>query len=135
MEKKRIPISDESQIPPGSLRLADFGCRGKNSPGSAEYVILQKAWERGEISGVKLMKTVDDKRGDVYLNKDEAEAILRRAGKAASASQKPSCEQRDSQIEVAVDVLREIHESISRMHATLQELSKVVEDMATSPKQ
>jgi hypothetical protein len=64
-------------IPDGFVPLSSFGCHSPTRPATAEYAWLADAWQAQKLSGYKLMASLKDKGGAVYVNKQEADELIR----------------------------------------------------------
>lgn len=77
-ERNQRPVLSRDDIPDGFVPLASYGAQNpkKKIKSSREYVILATAWKNKKLSGFKLMRTVHDKRGHVFVCKTEADELI-----------------------------------------------------------
>jgi ribosomal protein L24 len=64
-------ITDESQVPSGFVRLTEYR---KDNPSDAKR--LSQLHKIGEVEAVKLMRTMQDVTGPVWVNKAQADDAL-----------------------------------------------------------
>ena len=72
------PVVNQSEIPPEFVAMASYGAKNgtKRIKGSPEYTILAKAWKDKKLGGIKLVRTVNDNRGNIFVNKVEADELI-----------------------------------------------------------
>ena len=77
-ENNQRPILSKDDIPDGFVALASYGAHNpkKKIKCSPEYRILSNAWTEKRLGGVKLLRTIHDKRGHVYVCKVEADELI-----------------------------------------------------------
>jgi len=68
-------INDESQVPEGFVRMIEMGSDWSGR--------LSTAAIDGTIRSVRLMRYVDEKRGAVYVHKEDAQAFIDRPREGA----------------------------------------------------
>lgn len=72
------PVIDRADIPADYVPMASYGAQKPNQKikSSRAYVILAKAWQKKELGGIKLVRTVNDNRGNIFVNKHEADELV-----------------------------------------------------------
>lgn len=77
-KSKQIPVTDVADIPAGFVPMASYGAQNpsRKIKSSRAYVILATAWKKKELGGIKLVRTVNDNRGNIYVNKIEADEMI-----------------------------------------------------------
>jgi len=78
MKRPQFPVHKLEHIPDGHVPLSSYGCHSPTRPATREYALLADAWQGFKISGYKLMASLQDKGGAVYVNKEEADELVRR---------------------------------------------------------
>jgi hypothetical protein len=117
--EKRIVTSKKSDIPSNYVALSSYGCDGKHRQATPAYRRLHAAWHSGELGGVKFMSTPTDFRGQIWIDPQEASAILSASGLPASKekSGKPA------------DIA-----ATCRVASALERIADALEAIATQPK-
>jgi hypothetical protein len=77
MKRQQFPVHKIELIPEGFVPLSLFGCHSPTRAATTEYAWLADAWQAGKLSGYKLMASLKDKGGAVYVNKQEADELIR----------------------------------------------------------
>lgn len=76
---QRVAVSI-SDIPPDFVPMSSFGNHRPDlnppRPSTKQYDIILAAWTAQKIDGYKLMRTVTDKRGPVYVSKKQADELI-----------------------------------------------------------
>ena len=77
-ENNQRPILSKDDIPDGFVALASYGAHNpkKKIKSSREYRILSNAWTEKRLGGVKLLRSIHDKRGHVFVCKVEADELI-----------------------------------------------------------
>jgi hypothetical protein len=72
------PVIDRADIPAEFVPMASYGAQKPNQKikSSPEYQVLAKAWLKKELGGIKLVRTVNDNRGNIFVNKLEADELI-----------------------------------------------------------
>lgn len=117
-------------IPPDYIAISSFGCHKGNSDqkASVEYKVLYRAWIDEQISGIKLMKSVHDKRGQIFVDPADADRVI---AQNCQPKTKPK-------LSVTVGHPKEFDastlacESLACIDTTLDELCRVLERLATA---
>ena len=93
-EKKQRIVLSKSDIPDGFVPLASYGAQNpkKKIKSSKAYTKLSNLWQTKQLAGVKLMRSVADKRGHVYVCKVEADELI--ASKLQAKKTLPASETR-----------------------------------------
>lgn len=78
-------VGSVEMVPDGYVALSSFGARksGRNGRGTDRYEWLLDAYQSGRIDAVKVMRTVRDGSGPVFINKEQAWELIakREAGR------------------------------------------------------
>jgi hypothetical protein len=140
--------SEKEQIPKYYVALSSYGCHNGDRKATPEYRALNDAWQKKALGGWKLMSTPSDLRGRIYIDPNEAAAILKAldAAKVTAAEEAASQQVPQSSRAEADPALLEcgfsIHSSINRLVAVaerivhaLERTAEAVESIATQPKQ
>lgn len=120
-------ITDESQVPAGWKRISAL------ADSITEQKKLSDAHTEGVIEAVKLMRSIEDKTGPVWVDPNDARKVLA-ADKPAVRHGVADSHAADRRLEGAVIALCEINNGITMMQATLERLTAAVESIATQPK-
>jgi hypothetical protein len=125
-------ITDESQVPPGWMRVAQL-CESL-----ADQKKLSDAHTDGFIPAVKLMRSVNDKSGPVWVSPDDARLILQsdklEPAKKFAADAAAAALMSSRQAESVIVALCEISNVIALSLTVLERLTTAVESMATQPR-
>jgi len=73
---KKLVATRREDVPTHFIPLSEYGCNGLDRLATPDYRALHRAWTRGELRGYKIMKSADDKSGQVFIDPDEAKLIL-----------------------------------------------------------
>ncbi len=80
-------VANVGEVPAEFVALKSFGnARPDANPprlSTWQYNLIQTAWESERITGVKVMRSLKDKAGPVYVSKEEADELLQDAGPRA----------------------------------------------------
>lgn len=152
MKKLKLPVHKLEHIPDGHVPLSSYGCHSQTRPATAEYAVLASAWKKNKLSGYKLMASLEDSGGTVYVNKEEADEILRNdsledaravlaAGEVLGSVVSPSDEKppgesdgvtADRVSRLAVVALSGMNNSMSELLDVMTRLAKACEGMASA---
>jgi hypothetical protein len=78
MKKQQIVTHKVEEIPDGFVTLSSYGSHSPTRRATREYAVLSDAWQNGSLGGWKLMSSPKDKGGPVYVNKQEADELVRK---------------------------------------------------------
>jgi hypothetical protein len=117
-QEKRSVTSKKSDIPPHYVALSSYGCDGKQKQATPAYRRLHAAWHSGELGGVKFMSTPTDFRGQIWIDPQDAAAILSACGLPESTEKKPK----------ATDLI-----TSARVASALERIAEALETIATQP--
>lgn len=132
--------SRPSDIPAGYIAISTFGCHKGNTDkeASPEYKALYQAWRDERISGIKLMKSVHDKRGQIFVAPGDADRVIaecrqpRPKPKTAATAVVGSVDKRYA--ESVCESLASIDSTLDEIYRVLERLTAAVENIATQPK-
>lgn len=113
--EKRSVTSKKSDIPSHYVALSSYGCDGKHRQATPAYRRLHAAWHSGELGGVKYMSTPTDFRGQIWIDPQEAVALLASSGIATSGGKacKPSETASACRIASAIERIADAMEAIA----------------------
>jgi hypothetical protein len=117
--EKRSVTSKKSDIPSHYVALSSYGCDGKHRQATPAYRRLHAAWHSGELGGVKYMSTPTDFRGQIWIDPQEAAAILAACG--VSASSEKAGKTKDTA-------------AACRIASALERIAEALETIATNPR-
>ena len=138
--------SRRSDIPPGYIPISSFGCHKGNTDrkASEEYKALYQAWCDERIGGIKLMKSVHDKRGQIFVAPGDADRVIaeyrhpKQKPKAIATSVGSNCDALRMLENVLLpgvfDCLNAMCGSIERSEKLIERLTTAVESIANQPK-
>lgn len=145
MEITQSVTSRRLDIPSGYIPISSFGCHKGNTDkkASEEYKALYQAWCDERISGIKLMKSVHDKRGQIFVDPVDADRVI-----AAYRQPKPIAKSRPvsgdlfagvekRHVESACESLADISSALGILHKIvplLERMAAALESIATQPK-
>jgi hypothetical protein len=125
-------ITDESQVPQGWMRVSQL-CESL-----ADQRKLSEAHTDGLIAAVKLMRSVNDRGGPVWVSPDDARLVLQsekpEPSKKFSADPPTAALMSSRQAESVIVALCEISNGVALMLDVLERLTTAVEGMATQPR-
>lgn len=133
--------SKRSDIPTGYIAISSFGCHKGNTDrkASEEYKALYQAWCDERISGIKLMKSVHDKRGQIFVDPLAAERVITECRKppakqkAVAACVVDAVDRRPA--EGVCQTLSSMDTTLDEIYRVLERLTAAVEGIATQPKE
>lgn len=114
-------VGSVEMVPDGYVSLSSFGARksGRNGRGTDRYEWLLDAYQNGKIDAVKVMRTVRERSGAVFVNREQAwEVIAKR--EAGRERERPadlfSSDSRNDSASILsrIDAIAEHLQSISR---------------------
>lgn len=127
-ERNQRPILSRDDIPDGYVALASYGAQNpkKKIKSSREYVILANAWKAKQLGGVKLLRSIHDKRGHVFVCKVEADELIEsklQAKKTPQPSESRLITKRNELTPLLVE-LQATNEKLTSLMAQLQSAIK-----------
>ena len=137
MKSKQSVTGNLEDISDEFVKMSSYGCNAQGRIATREYKALHRAWDRGEISGWKYMATPKDARGCIYVNKKEAENLLRKGEPVCEQANEDSQRASDSlvsanEIQVAVVALCQINGGIAELLEVAQRVAAACEGMAAA---
>ena len=138
-EIRQSVTSRKSDIPGHFIAISSFGCHKGNTDkkASEEYKALYHAWCDERISGIKLMKSVHDKRGQIFVDPADAERVIAQFCQPKPI-QKPLLTvgpRRESDAATdACELLGSMGATLDEIFLVLERLTAAVESIATQPK-
>lgn len=124
---RQFVVGSIADVPRDFVPIADYGGRASGKSGTPPYELLLNAWQARRISGCKVMRTPTDKAGPVYVDKAQAEAMLRSIRDTkATLEQQAAADATATAIDGAgiVSALRSMLFELRRIGNTLETLSQ-----------
>ena len=140
MEITQSVTSRRGEIPPNYIPISSFGCHKGNTgqKGSEEYKVLYRAWIYEQISGIKLMKSVHDKRGQIFVDPADADHVIAQNCQPKTKSKllvTAGAPKVFDAAALACESLACIDTTLDEICRVLERLATAVESVATQPKE
>lgn len=127
--------SKRSDIPAHYIAISSFGCHKGNTDkkASQEYKALYRAWCDERIGGIKLMLSVHDKRGQIFVAPQDARDVIEESHPQQQAVPKRRNESSANKDEALVCALSAIATNQTTLLHALERIADAVERIAKNP--